>query len=140
MSLNSYELERIADDVYKDRRITGHVYCGECGYDLHSLPYIHVCPECGNKYNARPLSMKGIFAPHEIEFPFRDIIVTAVCGFAMVAFTVQAVASLDVTWVVLAVTFVALTIALVLYLRSRLGRYFKAIEIARRVAAQEADI
>jgi len=73
--------ERIADEQYTDRLITVSLYCSRCGYDLYRLPYIHECPECGQEYNARPLSMKGIFMPYQAEFPVRELAVAAVCGF-----------------------------------------------------------
>jgi len=60
---NTDELERIADDMWKDRRITSPTYCEKCGYNLRTLPHVHNCPECGSEYNARPLLMKGIFLP-----------------------------------------------------------------------------
>ena len=63
MPLSSNDLERLSDDIYKNRRITGLVYCGTCGYCLKTLPYVYQCPECGGSYNARPLSMQGIFMP-----------------------------------------------------------------------------
>ncbi len=73
MVLSTGDLDRIADDMYKDRRITGTVFCGTCGYNLHSLPYAYRCPECGNRYNARPLKMTGIFTPNVTSFPTSDI-------------------------------------------------------------------
>lgn len=59
------DLERIADDTWKDRRITSPTFCSKCGYNLRTLPYVHTCPECGGPYNARPLVMKGIFLPQD---------------------------------------------------------------------------
>ncbi len=73
MGLSTDDMDRLADDMYKDRRITGTVYCGTCGYNLHSLPFSYRCPECGNRYNARPLKMTGIFTPQEMSFPMGDI-------------------------------------------------------------------
>jgi hypothetical protein len=72
VSQSEQDRERHADDMYTDRRITGTVYCGSCGYDLRTLPYIYRCPECGQEYNARPLKMEGIFMPHMAEVPTRE--------------------------------------------------------------------
>ena len=84
MPLSEQDRERLADDIYSDRRITVSLYCSKCGYDLRTLPHIHQCPECGQEYNARALSMKGIFLPQYAELPIREIVVVAVCGFGAV--------------------------------------------------------
>jgi len=139
MVLDNYDLEQIADDLYKDRRIIGSVYCGNCGYNLRTLPYVYTCPECGSKYNARPLVMQGIFAPYEIEFPFRDIMVTLICGLGTLAFAAKTINAFSVQWLVLTVLFIVLTASLILHAHSRLARYFKAVEISRRVAEQERE-
>ena len=80
MVLGTDELERLADDAYKERRIGGTVYCGGCGYNLKTLPYLYQCPECGQEYNARPLIMKGIFLPLNITPPFADMAAVVFCG------------------------------------------------------------
>lgn len=80
MALSEKERDRIADEIYRDHIIVASVYCGRCGYDLRSLPYIHTCPECGQEYNARPLVMKGIFMPHMAEVPIREVLLLIVCG------------------------------------------------------------
>ena len=67
MVLSENELDRLADEMYLDRRIAHSVYCGECGYNLRTLPYAGRCPECGGEYNARPLIMKGIFNHEKIK-------------------------------------------------------------------------
>ena len=84
MSLESY-LDRVADDIDKDRRISSTIYCGKCGYDLRTLPYLYQCPECGNDYNARPLVMKGVFMPVRTPVPWIDML--AVPFFGYVAYT-----------------------------------------------------
>jgi len=83
---NLSDVERIADDIWKDRRITSATYCGECGYNLKTLPYVYTCPECGNQYNARPLAMKGIFLPQEGTAPMQET--TAVLVWAGIAFAI----------------------------------------------------
>ncbi len=80
MVIGSDELERLADESFKDRRIGGTVYCGGCGYNLKTLPYMYQCPECGQEYNARPLVMKGIFLPLNISPPFVDMAAVVLCG------------------------------------------------------------
>jgi len=80
MVLGTDELERLADDAYKERRIGGTVYCGGCGYNLKTLPYMYQCPECGQEYNARPLVMKGIFLPQSMSPPVVDMAAVVFCG------------------------------------------------------------
>ena len=80
MVISSDELERLADDAYKERRIGGTIYCGGCGYNLKTLPYLYQCPECGQEYNARPLVMKGIFLPQITSPPFVDMAAVVFCG------------------------------------------------------------
>jgi hypothetical protein len=73
------DLEKKATDQYRDRMISGSYYCGSCGYCLRTLPYVYTCPECGNSYNARPLSLNGIFKPYEVQFPFFDLLAFVLC-------------------------------------------------------------
>ncbi len=84
MAVGSDELEKLSDDIYRERRIIGSVFCGKCGYNLRTLPYVHTCPECGNEFNARPLHLTGIFQLYEAEFPFRDAASTVVCALGAV--------------------------------------------------------
>lgn len=70
--LNTEELQRLAEEVLANRRISVSTYCAECGYDLRTLPYEYRCPECGNEYNARAVKMVGILVPGHSHFPFGD--------------------------------------------------------------------
>lgn len=80
MVLGTDELERLANDAYRERRIGGTVYCGNCGYNLRTLFYVYRCPECGQEYNARPLVMKGIFLPQNVSPPLVDMAAVVFCG------------------------------------------------------------
>lgn len=137
MVIGSYDLERLADDVYKDRRITGSVYCSECGYNLHTLPYVYTCPECGNKYNARPLRMHGIFAPHEIIFPFRDIGAFLICALSAGLFGYGAFKTRDVVRMWMALILAAFTVLFAWHAFESIMRFSKATRIARRIALEE---
>jgi len=75
------DLDKLSDDIFKDRRISGSVYCGKCGYDLRTLPYLYQCPECGNAYNARPLVMKGVFLPQQTPVPWIDMLAVPFFGY-----------------------------------------------------------
>ncbi len=61
-------------------RIDESVYCGTCGYNLRTLPWIGRCPECGSHYNARWKTRHGIFLPQELRFPLGDVFTTTVCA------------------------------------------------------------
>ena len=86
MVLGSDELDRLADDIDKDRTITGSIYCGNCGYNLRTLPYAYTCPECGKGYNARPLKMEGVFLPQDTYFPASDTAATLLCAAILFVF------------------------------------------------------
>jgi len=107
MSLTGHDMERIADDVYKDRRLTASIYCGLCGYNLRTLPYVYTCPECGNQYNARPRNLKGIFEPQEIFFPFTEF------GLAFLGMVSAALIALAMTWPLKDFWIVSMVVALV---------------------------
>lgn len=139
MSLSTGDLDRLSDDIYRDRRISGSVYCGNCGYNLRTLPYAHACPECGNEYNARALSMKGIFLPHEMSVPVGETLGTLV--FAAVAFFLVRGA-----WnppipeqLVFAALPAALSVAYAVVACRRFIRLFKLLGISRRIAEQERE-
>ncbi len=79
MTLSEQDRERQSDEIYTDRLIRGSVYCGTCGYNLRTLPYVYQCPECGQRYNARPLTMKGVFLPQQAEPPVSQVLFLLVC-------------------------------------------------------------
>ncbi len=90
MSLESY-LDRVADDIDKDRTIQSDVYCGDCGYDLRTLPYVYQCPECGNEYNARALVMKGVFLPVRTPIPWVDMLAVPFFGYVAYTFITESI-------------------------------------------------
>lgn len=139
MVISTDELERLADDIYKDRRITGSVYCGECGYNLKTLPYIHVCPECGNDYNARPRKMVGIFKPHEAEIPARDVFMGLLCGLCCFILAWGAIQPLDPGRLAIAAVFLVLTILNGGQACSKLARWIRSASVMRRIVADEAE-
>ncbi len=137
MGLGNDELERLADDMYKDRIITGWVYCGNCGYNLHSLPYAYTCPECGNVYNARPLAMKGIFSPHNTYFPTSDIAAALLCAPVTVALILSWVNRAEYWKLFIGAVFGAFTLVFAVQGYRRLARYLKTRMIARHIALEE---
>ena len=139
MALSGQDLERLADDQYKDRIITGSVYCGSCGYNLRTLPYIYTCPECGNQYNARPLKMTGIFTPHETYFPASEIAAALLC--APIAFVLirGGIITADSGRVTLGALFCMIMVSFAVQAYMRLVRFIKARALARRIALEEFE-
>ena len=137
MDVDQDRLEREAHDAYTDHIITGSIYCGSCGYNLKTLPYVYTCPECGNEYNARPLHMHGIFTPHAIEFPFGASVGAMACTLGAVFVGYIAVRSPRIAPILLAMLLVAATILLMRDAYVRMKQYLKAREIARYIAATE---
>jgi len=135
--LSEEDRERLADDIYSDRRITGSIYCGRCGYDLHSLPYIYQCPECGQAYNARPLSMKGIFLPHHAEPPIREIAAIVVCGFGAVVMLGSGMNPPDIWRLLFGLTLGGFCVLEVGTVWSKFRDFRKARAIRRKIEREE---
>lgn len=137
MALSTSELERIADDMYRGRMLTLSTYCGDCGYNLRTLPYIYKCPECGNEYNARPLLMKGIFIPYRDDPPFRDLL--GIVGFALATAVIGygALKPLDIFRLVIALFFMTFTIISAMQFGSKLKHYLRAIQILGRIKRED---
>ncbi|MFH0980076.1 MAG: hypothetical protein V2A79_00870 [Planctomycetota bacterium] len=76
MGLSSNDIEKLSKDIFTERRLGHSVFCGNCGYNLRTLPYIGRCPECGNEYNARPAVRKGIYVSTEVWFPGVELLCT----------------------------------------------------------------
>ncbi len=139
MSLNTDELDRLADDMLRGSRLTHSIYCGRCGYNLKSLTYTGHCPECGGKYNARPTRMEGIFNPQALELPITDalvVIVTGAMGYYLLSRSLAPVESGGLFFgaVVLAVWGACLYRLIV-----NLRRFLQFREIESRIANGEDD-
>lgn len=139
MALSSEDLERIAHELYFQRRISGSIYCGNCGYNLHGLPYIYTCPECGTSYNARPLKLTGIFKPYETDPPTGDAAAAVVCALATLILVWYAIGKGDRVVFVMSLLFVALFVAFTVNFVRRLARFLKACSILRRIQRDEED-
>lgn len=139
MGLSSEDLDRIADELYLQRRIPNSVYCGNCGYNLRTLPYMYTCPECGNQYNARPLKMRGIFLPYEVEPPLGDAVATVFCGLATALLFYYAVSRGDAGLLVISMVFVAILVMRSVKFTRRLTRFLKAASLLRRIEMEEEE-
>ncbi len=137
MPLDIGELDRLADDTYKNRVITGFIYCGHCGYNLHSLPYVYTCPECGQQYNARPLVMKGIFSPHNAQLPVSEIAGMLLCLTVAVGLIWSGVKGSGTVRIIAGAAIGILGITLGSKAYQRTMQYFKTMGIARRIEAED---
>ena len=139
MVLGTDELERLADDAYKERRLSGTVYCGNCGYNLRTLFYVYRCPECGQEYNARPLVMKGIFLPQSISPPFADTAAVVFCGPIAYFLIDGATQPFEPTGFVMGILAAVLTVVYLWLAWRRWARLLKARLIAHRIAQDERE-
>lgn len=139
MVIPTDDLERLADDTFTDRRITSETFCGKCGYNLRTLPYIYACPECGNEYNARALKMRGIFMLYETEIPWSDLFTSLLCVASTAWLVYAAVKQQDVIRIGFALLFVAFTFIFGRQAYAKTARWWKAQVIIRRIQAQQRD-
>ena len=139
MALSTYELEKLADEIYKNRIIRGSMHCGICGYNLRTLPHIHICPECGNHYNARPLKMEGIFVLNDTYFPLGEVVAGLLCALFAVALIASGFNPVDQVRLALGIACAAIMIAFAVTAYVRLVRFFKARAIARRIRHEEEE-
>ncbi len=130
---------QVADDIYRDRCISGDVYCGKCGYNLRTLPHAYTCPECGNAYNARPLTMKGIFSPHEMVFPSGALLTTIILGIIAGTLMPSAINGRDIGRTIVGFVVTALALAYLIHSIRRLRRFWRLYTVARRIEAEEGE-
>lgn len=143
MSLSSRDLDWIADEIYRGRRIAGSIYCGACGYNLKTLPYMYRCPECGTEFNARPTVMKNIFTPMEARAPILDFLgAVALLGMGVMTgwHSIGASGSGTYSWPGAAAAVVLLILGALMFDRAYGGLhgYLRSIRVARRIAEEEA--
>ena len=139
MVLSRHELEELADDTYRDRRITGSTFCGRCGYNLRTLPYVYRCPECGNAYNARPLKMKGIFFPQAVYPPVKETLATAFFGVIAVLLLISALKPLNEGRLFMGVAFTAITGVFAGRAVHKFQHFFKFWSLYKRIAEEEEE-
>jgi hypothetical protein len=139
MVLGSDELERLADDAYRERRMAGTVYCGNCGYNLRTLFYVYRCPECGQEYNARPLVMRGIFLPQNVSPPFVEMFAVVLYGPIAFVLIDGATQPFEPAKFVMGLGAAILAVVYLWLAYGRWVRVLKARIIARRIAQAERE-
>ena len=137
MALSNRELDEIAEDTYHNRRITGSIFCGRCGYNLRTLPHVYICPECGNRYNARPLKMKGIFFPRAVYPPFVDMALTGFFGVIAFLLLISALKPLDEGRLFIGVVFAVLTGLFAGRVAQKFQHFIKFRSLSKRIAEDE---
>ena len=139
MPLSDKERNRFEDDILFDRRITQSLYCGNCGYNLKTLPRSYVCPECGQKYNARRQPMKGIYFPHNVEPPFAQMAGAVISATIAVSLLIGAFKPVNQGRLVVGVIFAVISICLAAQVYWRTKRLIKFRVLGRRIARQQDD-
>ena len=141
MSMHSDELEMLADLTFKDAVIATSLYCGSCGYNLKTLPYVGVCTECGHRYNARPLRMDGIFTPQRLEIPLGDAAAGVLSGLVAAGMTIRAIAPSPSrgVYVLFAVVLGLMSIAFAWIMWRKLCKYAGFRKIAKRIESGVDD-
>ncbi len=140
MAFGNDELERLADDAYKERRISGTVYCGNCGYNLRTLFYVYRCPECGQEYNARPLVMKGVFLPQNTSPPLADMAAAVLFGAVAYSLIDNATQPFEPVGFVMGLLAAILTVVYFGITLRRGRSYFKCRAIAARIHRYEREL
>ncbi|MGD2108571.1 MAG: hypothetical protein PVI86_04180 [Phycisphaerae bacterium] len=139
MTLSEHDLDRMADDMYKNRRLTESTYCAQCGYNLRTLPYVYTCPECGNEYNARPVLRHGIFSPHDVVFPFKDLLAAMVSAVGVFLLTYGAPWPPSMGRVVMVLTLAVLGVMFIVQGITGMRRFLQSSRVAQRIMREEMD-
>ncbi len=137
MALSRSDLDQLAEDTYHDRRVTGMVFCGRCGYNLHTLPYVYRCPECGNPYNARPLKMQGIFFPHAVYPPFVEMFAAVFFGVIAFFLLIAALKPVDEMRLILGAILAVLTGVFAGRALQQFQRFLQFRSLAKRIEKEE---
>jgi len=120
------------------RTLKEPTYCGECGYNLQSLPARHQCPECGSSYEVRPhYPSVGIFDPDSAVFPLADVLSMLLCIAALVVCFVAMVLTASIAILICLTIYTALTIVLGTRAIRRVSSYITASSIVRRIERGE---
>lgn len=139
MVISERELTRLANDQYLDRKITLSVHCGQCGYNLKTLPYAGRCTECGAEYNARPLTMKGIFNVQDAFIPYSSILLSLVCAASALALLWSTGWSPHPISLILAICLAWFAIFNAWESYTGITRFMRAISIWKRIRKEEGD-
>ena len=140
MPLSERDREELAEDIIRDRRIGISTYCGNCGYNLKTLPRSYHCPECGSEYRARMPQMKGIYLENVNSLPFLEVIATVVFALMSGVLVVGAWReSNSVGYWVTAMIFTAVTIIFAVAAYIRTNRFLRTARLAREIERQQED-
>ncbi|GJM23724.1 MAG: hypothetical protein DHS20C16_01390 [Phycisphaerae bacterium] len=94
-------MAKIGQEIFQARGIDRSLFCSKCCYNLKTRPMIGRCPECGQQYDARSGSRRGIVQPQVIHWPVGDIFLTLIsAGISalMIGFTINETAPRFLLW------------------------------------------
>ncbi|HEY3244237.1 MAG TPA: hypothetical protein VGM03_12895 [Phycisphaerae bacterium] len=137
--MNEQEFDRLLAQTFADQRISDSTYCGTCGYNLRTRSYVGICPECGYRYNARPLKMENIFIPYGIVFPYSEV-VSAALGIGLgIALVRGAISSGDASRATFGLIFAALGITFAVRAVLGVRQYRRARAVLKRIEAEAEE-
>ena len=71
-------MAKVGQEILQARGIDRTLFCAECGYNLMTRPMIGRCPECGQTYDARSGSRRGILGDVPVRWPTGDYFFTVI--------------------------------------------------------------
>ncbi|MBU0718286.1 MAG: transposase, partial [Planctomycetes bacterium] len=131
--------ERLEDDILYDRRITGSMYCANCGYNLKTLPRVYTCPECGSSYNARRQPMEGIFFPSDAEPPISAMAWALGCSVLAILLLVRSFNPFREDIFFVGLIFGVLAVCLIYRASGAVGRFLKFRALAKDIIRRQAE-
>jgi len=131
--------ERLEDDILYDRRITGSMYCANCGYNLKTLPRVYTCPECGSSYNARRQPMKGIFSPYDAEPPISTVAWALGCSLITALLLVGSFNPFREDIFFVGLLFGVLAVCLIYRAFGAVGRFLKFRALSKYIVHRQED-
>ncbi len=73
-------MAKVGQEIFQAKGIDRALFCSECCYNLMTRPMIGRCPECGQQYDARGGSRRGILEPEIVHWPIGDFLITLFSG------------------------------------------------------------
>ncbi len=138
MALSEKELDLLAAEDFKGRRITNTLYCNKCGYNLKTLPYKYLCPECGNSYDVHPSRMTGIYRYEHCHLPLFDMLSTLFFLVACLCFIPFAINPIQPVMLIFTVFLDVMMILYAFRTYRKFILYLRSRSIARHIASEEA--
>ncbi len=131
-------MPRPGQDIEHAGGMDRDIFCAGCGYNLRRGAVVGRCPECGESYDTRALTRRGIFFPQDIGLPWGDALVVLLCG-AIGGWTLYAAVVGSEAWAYfIAVPFLLFFLAFLYALVHKLTKYLRYRSLVRRIARDAA--